>query len=220
MDMRQSDKKVMVVTGDVTVDWHIVRITGGQERKKQWTAEDCTRACRQPGGAAMLGRLLEVVMEKLHLDNPGHFSLAQRPFEWGAVLPTAEACHHSYALWSQHEKIRHSAIQEHVWRVAEFLGMDRCLTENLPQECSQAALPETITATRTHAEEAEAFLVVMDDANLGFRTRPDLWPRSSHLSRTSALDTPEDGQPRGPGRVVAVSAPPSCGPVNRGHPHR
>jgi hypothetical protein len=175
MDVRQSDKKVVVVTGDVTLDWHIVRITGGQERKKQWTAEDCTRACRQPGGAAMLGRLLEVVMEKLNLGNPGHFSLAQRPLAWGAVRPIAEACHLSFALWSQHEKIRQRP-QDYVWRVAEFLGMDRCLAENLPQECSQAASPEAIIATRTDEEDPHAFIVVVDDADLGFRTRPDLWP--------------------------------------------
>jgi hypothetical protein len=152
----KSSKKIIIVAGDVTVDWNLVR-TEGRAGGLAWSALDCTRAGCQPGGAAMLAELIKAVAGE-------GCSVIGPAVDWQKVLPTDERFHHSYALWSLHEKAKKNPKVE-VWRVKEFLGLDHCVVTT-PGE----ALGSPTTGT------APADLVILDDANLGFRSQSQLWP--------------------------------------------
>lgn len=43
--------KVVVVTGDATMDWNLARTRRTDSGRKVWTADDSTRACWQRRGA-------------------------------------------------------------------------------------------------------------------------------------------------------------------------
>jgi hypothetical protein len=58
---------------------------------------------------------------------------------------------------------------EPVWRVEEFLGLDHC-TKNATGEAEEWK--------RVVEDTPDAELVVLDDADLGFRERKDLWPQA------------------------------------------
>ena len=57
-DMRRMShnwQRILVVTGDVTVDWNILRIQGKNSGVSARSGDGCTRACWQRGRAS-LGR--------------------------------------------------------------------------------------------------------------------------------------------------------------------
>lgn len=58
-------QKIAIVTGDVTMDWNLARTQRARDGAANWTREDCTRACWQRGGAAMLADLIETVAADL-----------------------------------------------------------------------------------------------------------------------------------------------------------
>lgn len=154
----RSSKKVIMVAGDVTVDWNLVR-TEGRAGGQTWSALDCTRAGCQPGGAAMLAELIATVA--------GDGVTVVRPeIDWQKVLPTDDHLHHSYALWSLCEKTLKNP-KEKVWRVKEFLGLDHC---------ALTAPGEALKSPASGAAPAD--LVIFDDANLGFRGQSQYWSRS------------------------------------------
>ena len=55
MTAQEKSKKVVVVTGDLTIDWNIARLRGADTGGLSWNPDDRTRACAQRGGAALLG---------------------------------------------------------------------------------------------------------------------------------------------------------------------
>ena len=56
---------VVVVTGDVTMDWNLARTRRDDEGRLAWTGEDCTCAYWQRGGAALLADLIDAVASEL-----------------------------------------------------------------------------------------------------------------------------------------------------------
>jgi len=176
----KSSEKIIIVAGDVTVDWNLAR-TEGRAAGLAWSALDCTRACCQPGGAAMLSELIQTVVEK-------DFSVVRPEIDWQNILPTDDRYHHSYALWSLHEKELKSP-KEKVWRVKEFLGLDHCF------------LPAPEALSPSSAVDAPADMVILDDANLGFRSQPQLWPR--------ALEQKDQN----PGIILKMAGPVAQGPL-------
>jgi hypothetical protein len=160
-----SSEKVIVVAGDLTVDWNLVR-TEGRAGGLAWSALDCTRAGCQPGGAAMLAELIKTAAQEISRRGREKITVRHAAIDWPKVLPTDEAFHHSYALWSLYEKNLHDP-EKTVWRVKEFLGLDHC-TLTTPQE----------DLTPEASGDSPPALVVLDDANLGFRTHRRSWPQA------------------------------------------
>lgn len=160
MPSAEASARRIVVTGDVTMDWHIVNRQYERERRPAWNQAGWTRACWQRGGAALLADLIEVVAEGLHQNGVSDYSVLQTDAPRSPVHPNDPRFSHAYALWALFEQGRESA-----WRVAEYLGLDRS--------------PEIEAASawqRVVDDPEEASIVALDDANLGFRDHPELWP--------------------------------------------
>lgn len=164
MAKAQTSPRSVIVTGDVTMDWHVARGDQAKDHVPVWNPADWARACWQRGGAALLADVIDAVTEELRQGGQGDFAIRQTDAPRDPIHPGDDRFHHSYALWSPHKQGKKSA-----WRVEEFLGLDR----------SRAAAVSTAAEwQRVVGDTPEADLVVLDDANLGFREHPDLWPQA------------------------------------------
>ncbi len=69
-------------------------------------------------------------------------------------------------MWSPCKYGTHSKLEKEKqpWRVEEFLGLDRAASDKVQDW--QKVVDDT----------PEADLVILDDADLGFRDHPELWP--------------------------------------------
>ena len=151
--------QTVMVTGDVTVDWNLACFRATPEGRPQWNAQDQTIACCQRGGAALLAQLLAEVAEAL----PEKY----RIWPMAPVVPAEDRFHNSYAIWDQYdyqvkEKSESRAAigkEEKVWRVTEFLGLEQ----------AEDFKPQAMD------DPSEATLVVLDDANLGYREEKNAW---------------------------------------------
>lgn len=152
--------KNIIITGDVTADWNIARIERGPGAGQLWNDQDLTRACLQPGGAAMLGQLLREMFAGI-----AEFQVHGSELPEGLHDPTDKRVCHSYAMWmaAEHPQDKRKAV----WRVERFLGLDPfCGTDTPCQTNASPGFP------------AQADIVVIDDAALRFRTHPELWPEA------------------------------------------
>jgi hypothetical protein len=161
MENTHNTKKVVVVTGDVTMDWNLANShQRGSSQGAAWNAEDCTFAYWQRGGAALLADLIKAIDDKASQIVP----LTQAPEQENQIYPGNRQYHHSYALWSLHPKSLNKEEKKQVWRVKEFLGLYRNIDKR--------------QANWKKDENDRANLVVIDDANLGFREEKnkEFWP--------------------------------------------
>src|SRR5262249_2863624 len=116
----------VIVAGDMTIDWNLAR-TRRSEGGAAWNSDDCTRAYRQRGGAAMLADLIDGVAGKLRQDGQANCEVRQRGAPREPVQPGDERYHPSYALWSLFKYGITPPLDKEkpAWRVEEFLGLDR-----------------------------------------------------------------------------------------------
>ncbi len=168
-------KKVVVVSGDLTIDWNIARLQRNESVSHSWTAEAGTRACRQRGGAALLGNLIEELAEQVQDNRASKYEIRKFADADLLVNPADRRCHHSYALWKQFPYDIKGSKEQLAWRVSEFAGLDR----------SDGGWVELAKRSLTDIVKAE--IIVFDDADLGFRDHPELW---SHLKRDTARKSP------------------------------
>jgi hypothetical protein len=154
-------ERALVVTGDVTMDWNLARIHRGEGSGAAWTADDVTEGYAHPGGAALLADLLEAVVAEL---GPRRHIAVRRPQPSIPCLPNDAHFHHSFVAWAPFPHEPGSDDGKTAWRVQEFLGLDRPGGE--PK--AHAGWPAKVGLPAPE-------LVVLDDANLGFRDRPELW---------------------------------------------
>lgn len=168
MSKKQAEK-VIVVSGDVTIDWNIARIQQSVGAIYAWNATDLTCAFYQPGGAAMLARLVGTVTNELRQSEQDYSSVRQAQIPEGPVNPNDGRFHHSYALWSPFKlDERDPAIRRKVWRVEEFMGLHRASVDM----ASRADWEKVVD------DATDADLVMLDDASLGFRDHKEYWPQA------------------------------------------
>ncbi|MFO7742597.1 MAG: RyR domain-containing protein [Anaerolineae bacterium] len=164
MTTTQSAAGPIVVTGDVTMDWHIVNRQHSGDTEAVWNQADWTSASWQRGGAALLADLIEVLVadlgQKSPTQYPGPSIVLQTAAPTSPVHPDDRRFHHAYALWSRFQE-----RGEAVWRVQEYLGLDPSPEAEAVSEWK-----------RVVGDTSQADIVVLDDANLGFRDHPELWP--------------------------------------------
>jgi len=156
--------KAIVVTGDVTMDWNIARIRRGDHPNSSWNADDTTRAYCQRGGAALLADLIQEIAQQLSQDRGMTCRVLQTSAPAKPVLPCDDRYHHSYALWSAFDSETKPGSRK-VWRVADFLGLDRGQQNSGDWQ-------------EVKDDDADAAIVILDDADLGFRDRRALWPKA------------------------------------------
>ena len=155
--------RIVVVTGDVTIDWNIAHLKRSPEGGCAWNSTDRARVCPRRGGAALLGDLIEEVASQMRAANEVAASVSKTAVASESVAPHEHAFHHSYALWTPHRFSAKSKPDDLAWRVGEFMGLDRSAdgwTKAVEQQLAQAPAAD---------------VVVIDDADLGFRDHPEIW---------------------------------------------
>jgi len=171
---RQKGTRLIVVTGDVTIDWNVARVQRRDIPAHGWNAEDLTRACCQRGGAAMLADLIRAVAGNLSESKRAKFEVREANVPQEPVRPGDERFHHSYATWAPFELDEYNSTKRKVWRVQEFLGLDRATTDKALSNDWKKVVDDP----------AKPDIIILDDANLGFRGHQEYWPRAL-LSNTS-----------------------------------
>ncbi len=154
-------EQTIIVTGDIAMDWNLARTRRSTSDTSFWSADDTTRTTWQRGGAALLADLVEAIARDVQKNGEPGYSIRQTaaPRQSGQVQPEDNQYHHSYAMWSlfKYEKMP-------AWRVEEFLGLNKAASDSVQDW--QKVVDDTPNAN----------LVVLDDADLGFRDHPELWP--------------------------------------------
>lgn len=170
MSRDQQMSKVAVVTGDVTIDWNVGRLRTAREGVVGWNADDTARACWQRGGAMLLADVIEAVAQMLRRRRDASYEVRGISLPSGPIHPADDRFHHSYAMWAPFicsERV--PGDRKWVWRVEEFLGLDQARSSGNSGANDWRQVKD---------DPAEADLVVLDDAGLGFRDQPHLWPRA------------------------------------------
>lgn len=158
------DRPVVVVTGDITMDWNLAEPNPPTRLATSWTSDRRAKINFQPGGAYLLAELIRRSLSVDLRTIPGTAGSASRG---GGVLPGDQTHHHSTAVWSLQRRTSRSA--DRVWRLSWFHGFAR--------RSKEAPLVDEWSMVRDDPPEAD--IVVLDDANLGFREEESrhLWPR-------------------------------------------
>jgi hypothetical protein len=169
MNQQTNRSHSVVVTGDLTIDWNLARVQYLPSSGGCWAAEDVTRACWQRGGANLMADLIEALSAVLRHRGQSDAAVQTISMPRSKLSPTDDRFNHSYALFApvaSGDKLP-SGKPKLVWRVEQFLGVDRLGDKGHPkagQGLGNAAEPVDI--------------VVLDDAALGFRDQQANWPRA------------------------------------------
>jgi len=156
MTSQPPDVNRIVIAGDVTLDWNLLFFQSTRDTTSLWNAQNTARICPQSGGVVLLAQLMETLCAGMPTTQPTQVCAYRLP-EQGAH-PGDSLYNHSYAIW---ELLGDK--EKKAWRVAQFLGID----------------PATADAHLAPDEDPEeASLIVLDDANLGFRCHPARWPKA------------------------------------------
>ena len=160
---RQDSSRRVVVGGDVTIDWSLARTRALGSECTGGIAEDRVETSRGPGGAALLSHLITEF--GMTLAGTGLAVEVSGPTAPGpSVAPGDPRFHHSYATWAQFP--RRAGERGHTaWRVEESLGVDP----------ARLAEPHGVDLADAAGHE-RADLVILEDANRGFRDQPERWP--------------------------------------------
>jgi len=120
------------------MDWNLARTRKAIDSELAWSASDRTEMYGQPGGAALTARLMPRWRDA---DGPGDL---RRRLARGApdepMTPADTRLHHSYAVWSKFPR-KKGDRDSSIWRVEEFLGLDRGRTTDAADGADGAAQP-------------------------------------------------------------------------------
>jgi hypothetical protein len=152
--------KTVVVAGDVTVDWNIARKWETDSVKLTRNREDLTTASCQYGGAAMLAELISALAKET-----GDVELRKISLPVDKITPDDIRFPHSYAMWAPFSSDEHS--EKKVWRVQEFLGLNPARCEEISES----------TWKMVYDDLSNPDLLILNDADLGFREHPEYWPQ-------------------------------------------
>jgi hypothetical protein len=203
----ESAARRVVVAGDVTMDWNLARTRKAIDSGLAWSAADRTEMYGQQGGAALTARLVTEVAETLaaqgiavEVSSPG------APPE--PIAPADTRFHHSYAIWSRFPR-KKGDRDATIWRVEEFLGLDRGRIDEVVDAADGADRASAAD------EPAAADLVILDDADLGFRAARGLWPVALRVAgkAAAAATTPKES-PR-PWVILKMTCPVASGDLWR-----
>ncbi|HET6477143.1 MAG TPA: ATP-binding protein [Thermoleophilia bacterium] len=182
-------KRRIVIDGDVTVDWMFKNPGGdpeGVDFPEIWGAGFECGACAQPGGAAMLTKLVS----ELTRSNPALASTCE--VTGPTVSPRALSSPHyrgldrTWTSWSLHPSSL-SNRSRLAWRIDGFWG----------QSCHEGRGPSRL---RSEQQRTSPDYLVIDDADLGYRDQTPAW---SHLL---AAESPE-------AVLIKMTAPLATGPL-------
>jgi hypothetical protein len=153
---------VVVVTGDVVMDYNLARVSSQRVSGPAAETRGSASLSVEPGGAALLSALVSAAATELPENRrPVDVRSVGSPSE--TLVPAVDLFHQSFGLWSQFQRSDGATV----WRIAQSLGYAKRLFDD--------AAPSW---TKVAGDPEHADLIVLDDANLGFRDRPEIWPRA------------------------------------------
>jgi hypothetical protein len=166
----KSNLKTVLVTGDITIDWNIARNQYIDSPKANaWDADVYTRAFPQLGGATLMADILEKVAQNLSKSGKPKFDIVHHRIQSTKVKPDNKNLNHAYGIWSPFEDdSSKTGDKKKVWRIREYLGISRADTP----------VTNTPPATKANSASANPSIIILDDANLGFRDNENLWPEA------------------------------------------
>jgi hypothetical protein len=156
-------ERVVVVAGDITMDWNIATSKGTIGTNPSWTQDVNSSIFWQRGGAAQLADLIEAISENLPVDCK--YIVRQMDTPRQEVFPSDKRYHHSITMWAPFKFSEKTPLEKHAWRVEHFLGIDR-RTDN--DDLSMKVIQD----------DPSAQLLILDDGGLGFRDQETLWPQA------------------------------------------
>ena len=193
----------VIVAGDIAMDWNLARTRRLVDSGATWNADDRTEVYGKLGGAALVAGLMTEVAATLAAGGLA-VEVSGPSVAAGPIAPDDPRFNHSFAIWAKYPKKKGDRDRS-IWRVEDFLGLDR------------APKPEATTAATGPAD-----LVIIDDADLGFRDSPASWPEILGLADNAAtaaapaqaaLTSPSDA-PR-PWVLLKMSCPVASGELWR-----
>jgi hypothetical protein len=165
---KQKNPKTIIIDGDVTIDWNIARLPRTEGIAHAWTAYELTAVFCQRGGAAMLADLVNAVARNLKQAANLDFNIRQVSLPRGRLSPTDDRFNHTYAMWAPFKMDENKPDSGNVWRVQEFLGVNPMNNTSKPKGRSERVEDDTDSPD----------IILIDDANLGYRDHLASWPRA------------------------------------------
>jgi hypothetical protein len=166
---KEEKRRIVVVTGDITMDWNIAsfRDTAVDLKAKYWASGYSSRAYWQSGGAVVVANLVTAVVKNLPKDR--QYEIRQTATPKHEISPCDDRFHHTYTMWAPHKFCEKPPLdrEKFSWRVERFLGFDHSTTGTREQDWHIIA-----------HDDPDADLLVLDDSNLDFRDNHDLWPKA------------------------------------------
>jgi hypothetical protein len=158
---RLSSTASILVAGDATVDWMLAVPTviapTTLDKSYQWETRASVQIVAQPGGSALV---LTVLAACAALTPDGGLTVAGVEVPGVALAdPDRDIVPRTFTVWQPYPIELHQ--RELTWRMHQFLGVR-------PAANGVGALA---------ANDCPAECLVIDDANLGFRDDPVVWPR-------------------------------------------
>ncbi|OGN72213.1 MAG: hypothetical protein A2X25_00695 [Chloroflexi bacterium GWB2_49_20] len=167
---KDSKNRLVVVTGDVTMDWNLARTGQAKRGAPVWSPNDTVDICWHRGGSALLADLLEAISADLLNEKSITGSIRQPaiPKVSAEAIPGDPKFHQSFAIWSEKKYAEKPPLdRERAWRMDEFLGMRR----------AESPCP----VMKVVDDSSEADIVVLDDDDLGFRNTQECWPLAVNM---------------------------------------
>lgn len=162
-------RRAAIITGDVAVDWNLARSHITQRTGALWDPGLLARCYKQIGGAALLGELIGRAASPL-----GHTVHSIKLDTRRAVFPGSPGLTHSYTLCARYPSRLGDSVQ--TWRMKEFLGVDKYTGSRANR-----------SAATLNDDDGKADLIVIDDADQGFRAlEKTSWPPSLLRPKDSA----------------------------------
>ena len=154
--MKQENTSPMqiIVIGDVTMDWNLARANQHLSNEFSWNPDVRTSLSWQRGGAALLADLVSRISADFQEGDIRQHIIFQPNAPTSSLDPTNPDYNHSYSIWAQ---FKEGNLK--VWRVTEFLGLDR--------------YPSNGSLLPVLDEPVDVGLVIIDDAGIGFRDHPE-----------------------------------------------
>jgi hypothetical protein len=175
-------KKEIVVTGDVALDWQILDLSG-YPKTTPGSETIPARICWQYGGALLMADLLSELI-KYHITDSTNWVMDRISIPEGTICPDDERFVNTYASWALFPKTDSPEDKKKpvIWRVKDFQGISKAIQGPAIGAAGEPSSPE---------------IIVVDEANLGFRNDRSRWPL--------AITHPKPGKK--PWIVIKISAP-------------
>jgi hypothetical protein len=177
-------EKSIVVAGDVALDWQIVNLPD-QHKTPASNEALPSRICWHFGGSLLLTDLV-AEMVKNQKPKGENWTLHRVTIDPASICPDDERFIKSYASWAISPKTRSTedTKKPSVWRVRELLGITRAAHQ---------------APVKLESDTPDPEIIVLDDANLGFRADRTQWPQ--------AIATPGAANSPRPWIVVKMAKP-------------